>query len=160
MKFEHLIKINDLNNPLVPTMTREQLWNGLVIRAEFPKLFVPHMDSCTITSRELDSLTRTLHFGDLKINDHVYFNFLNDVYYQVYAQNEFPESAMRMTIEEPTPLALFIRFTYDSGHIEAEDKNNTIFDEYRRAAYLDADVETVKILREMHSSGRLNNLLT
>jgi len=32
MKFEHLIEINDPLNPLADTMTREQLWRGLVLR--------------------------------------------------------------------------------------------------------------------------------
>ena len=109
MKFEHLIEINDLNNPLVPRMTREQLWNGLVLRAEFPRLFISYLDSCVITSRDLDSLTRSLQFGDLKIHDHVHFNFLNYVHYQVHQQGEIPESSMRMTIEEPVRSALFIR---------------------------------------------------
>ena len=48
MKFEHLIEINDPLNPLMDTLTREQLWRGLVLHAESPKLFVPHLDECTI----------------------------------------------------------------------------------------------------------------
>lgn len=160
MKFEHLIEINDLNISLVPRMTREQLWNGLVLRAEFPKLFVSSMDSCTITTRDLDSLTRILQFGDLKIHDHVHFNFLNYVHYQVRRQGEIPESSMRMTIEEPIPSALFIRFSYDNGYTEAEDAENAIYNDFRRAAYVAADIDTVKILREMREIGRLDNLLT
>jgi len=160
MKFEHLIEINDLNNPLVPRMTREQLWNGLVLRAEFPKLFIGYMDSCVINSRDLDSLTRTLQFGDLKIHDNVQFEFLNFVHYQVPKQGDIPESCMRMTIEEPVISALFIRFSYDDGHGEVEDKENAIYNEYRRSAYVEADIDTVKILREMHDIGRLNHLLT
>jgi Domain of unknown function (DUF1857) len=160
MKFEHLIEINDLKNSLIPRMTREQLWNGLVLRAEFPKLFVSYLDSCTITSRDLDSLTRTLQFGDLKIHDHVQFNFLTYVHYQVHQQGEIPESSMRMSIEEPQPAALFIRFTYDDGRSEAEDEENEVYNDFRRSAYVEADIDTVKVLREMHDIGRLNNLLT
>lgn len=160
MKFEHLIEINDLNNPLIARMTREQLWNGLVLRAEFPKTFISYLDSCTITSRDLDSLTRTLQFGDLRINDRVRFDFLNFVHYQVYRQGEIPESSMRMTIEEPESGSLFVRFTYESGQTEAEDLENAEYNDYRRAAYVEADIDTVKILREMHGIGRLDNLLT
>ena len=90
MKFEHLIEINDLKNPLVTQMTREQLWNGLVLRAEFPKTFISYLDSCTITARDLDSLKRTLQFGELKINDRVQFDFLNYVHYQVYRRSIAP----------------------------------------------------------------------
>ena len=160
MKFEHLIEINDLKSPFVIKMTREQLWNGLVLRAEFPKSFVTYLDACTITSRDLDSLTRTLQFGELKINDQVHFDFLNYVHYQVHRQGEIPESSMRMTIEEPEKNALFVRFSYDSGHTAEEDLENTTYNEYRCSAYVNADVDMIKTLREMHATGRLDHLLT
>lgn len=160
MKFEHLIEINDLNNPQFPIFTREQLWNGLVLRAEFPGLFSANLDSCIITSRDFDGLKRTLQFGDLTIHDQIQFNFLNYVHYQVPHQGEIPTSSLRMTIEEPSPSCLFVRFNYDSGHNTAEDKENATYDEYRRSAYVQADIETIAVLREMRSLGRLNNLLT
>lgn len=160
MKFEHLIEINDLKNPLVTRMTREQLWNGLVIRAEFPKLFISYLDGCTITSRDLDSLTRSLRFGELIINDNVQFNFLNYVHYQVHAQGDIPRSSLRMTIEEPAPEALFLRFLYDDGHSEQEDMENAEYNEFRRSAYVAADIDMVKTFREMLDNGRLNHLLT
>ena len=34
MKFEHLIEINDPLNPLIDTLSLEQVWRGLVLRAE------------------------------------------------------------------------------------------------------------------------------
>jgi len=160
MKFEHLIEINDPDNSLVPIFTREQLWNGLVLRAEFPKLFLSNLDECTITSRDIDGLTRVLQFGELTIHDRVQFNFLNYVHYQVHQQEEIPNSSLRMTIEEPASSALFVRFNYDSGHTEAEDKTNATYNEFLRSAYVEADNDTINILREMHSMGRLNNLLT
>lgn len=160
MKFEHLIEINDSKNSLLPIFSREQLWNGLVLRAEFPKLFLSNLDECVITSRDIDGLTRDLRFGELTIQDLVHFSFLNYVHYQVPHQGEIPNSSLRMTIEEPAPLALFVRFNYDSGHTEVEDRENATYNEFRRSAYVEADIDTVKILREMHSMGRLNNLLT
>ena len=35
LNFEHLVQVNDPLNPLAETLTREQLWQGLVLRAEF-----------------------------------------------------------------------------------------------------------------------------
>ena len=51
MKFEHLIEINDPLNPLIDTLSLEQVWRGLVLRAESPRLFVPHLDECQISER-------------------------------------------------------------------------------------------------------------
>jgi hypothetical protein len=156
MKFEHLLEVNDPNNPLALPLTRAQLWNGLVLRAESPKLFMPNLDRCTITSRDENGLSRSLQFGELTVHDHVYFERLNFVHYQVHQQGSIPNSSMRMTIEEPVPSILFVRFNYDSGHTEAEDRENAMYNEYRCSAYVEADNETIRVLREMHRMGRLN----
>lgn len=160
MKFEHLIEINHLDHPLIPTMTREQLWNGLVLRAEYPKLFIPHLDACVITSRELDSLTRSLQFGELHIHDRVHYDFLNAVHVQVSAQGDIAESSMRMTIEEPGAGHLLVRFVYLDSHSVEQDLEDALYDDYRRSAYVEADKDTIRLLREMHTIGRLDNLLT
>jgi hypothetical protein len=155
MKFEHRIEINDAKNPSFPVFTREQLWNGLVLRAESPKLFLPNLDLCRITSRNADGLTRSLQFGELTVHDHVHFDFLNFVHYQVPQQGDIPNSNMRMTIEELAPSVLFVRFNYESEYSDAEDKANAMYNEYRCSAYLESDNETIQILREMHRMGRL-----
>ena len=69
MKFTHLVEINMPSNPLVMMITREQLWRGLVLRAEKPTLFVLGLDDCEITARSNGELSRTLRFGSLQIHD-------------------------------------------------------------------------------------------
>ena len=71
MKFEHLIEINDPLNPLIDSLTREQLWRGLVLHAESPKLFVPHLDECDISERSDSGFSRRLRYGELVIEDKV-----------------------------------------------------------------------------------------
>ncbi|MCU6434390.1 DUF1857 family protein [Undibacterium sp. Jales W-56] len=158
MKFEHLIEINDLTNPLNDFITREQLWRGLVMRAELPKLFVPYLDECSITERTEASMARTLRYGDLVINDQVNFVHLQQIHYDVAAQKDIPQSSLRMTIEEPVPDAFFVRFVYDDGHSAAEDAENEMYNEYRRSAYQESDIDTIRIIREMAEAGRLNAL--
>ncbi|WP_394782253.1 SRPBCC family protein [Undibacterium sp.] len=155
MKFEHLIEINDLNNPMTQVITREQLWRGLIVRAESPKFFVPYLDDCTITERSAQGVSRTLKFGDLIVSDQVQYEALHHVHYDVAAQNDIPHSTLRMTIEEPQPQALFVRFAYDDGHTEAEDAANEMYNEYRRSAYQESDIDTVKVIREMVEEGLL-----
>ncbi len=75
MRFEHLIQINDPLMPLLDTLTREQLWRGLVLRAEDPTQFVPGLEVVTIHSRQnvgdQVELVRTLDFGTFKVEDRV-----------------------------------------------------------------------------------------
>ena len=71
MKFEHLIQINDPENPLIDPMTRDQLWQGLLHRVENPGPFLPGLESCTILDRAADTLLRELDFGPAVIQDRV-----------------------------------------------------------------------------------------
>jgi hypothetical protein len=156
MKFEHLIEINDPLNPLIDPLTREQLWRGLVLRAESPKLFVPHLDECTIDERESGSCRRVLRYGELKIVDRVIFTPMEQVRYEVDAQGEIAASHLTMTIESPGEHTLYVRFKYDDGHDAATDAANAMYDEFRKSAYQEADIDTIRVLRELAAEGRLD----
>ena len=36
MRFEHLVEVNDPLNPLIDTLTLNQIWQGLVLRVREP----------------------------------------------------------------------------------------------------------------------------
>jgi hypothetical protein len=159
MKFEHLIEINDPLNPLIDALTPEQLWRGLVLRAESPKLFVPHLDDSVIDQRSENGFRRTLRYGELVIVDTVRLTPMHSVRYQVAAQQDISESSLTMSIEMPTEDTLFVRFEYDDGHDAATDSANAMYDDFRRSAYLESDIDTIRILRDLASQGRLDSLL-
>jgi len=156
MKFEHLIEINDLLNPLIDTLTRAQVWNGLVLRATEPKLFVPHLDECVIEQGDEAGLRRRLRYGKLVIDDTVTFAPLEQITFQVAAQGEICESQLTMTIEEPDPQSLFVRFAYDDGADPASDAANEMYNDFKRSAYVEADIDTVRMIRELATQGRLD----
>ena len=159
MKFEHLVEINDLSNPMIEVITREQLWRGLVLRAESPKMFVSYIDQVAITDRTEVSMTREIQYGQLFVTDYVRLEHNNYVHYEVPAQNEIPPSTLRMSIAEPEPEHLFVRFCYEDSHTAEEDEANEMYDEYRRSAYHEADVDTIRVIRELAEGGLLNALM-
>ena len=156
MKFEHLIEINDPLNPLASTLTIEQVWRGLVLRAESPTLFVPHLDECSIGERASGSFARRLRYGDLVIDDMVYLTPLKEVRFEVPAQGEIAASSLKMIIEAPTNAMLNVRFCYDDGQGEHSDPANLMYDDFKRSAYQEADIDTVRILRQLASEGKLD----
>lgn len=156
MKFEHLIEINDPLNPLADTMTREQLWRGLVLRAENPKMFMPHLDECTLGERESGSFTRRLRYGELVIDDVVHLTPLQEVRYEVPAQGEIAASRMSMTIEAPSEGVMWVRFLYDDGNASAADEMGKMYEDFKKSAYQEADIDTIKIVRQLASEGKLD----
>jgi hypothetical protein len=156
MKFEHLIEINDPLNPLIDRLSREQLWRGLVLHADSPKLFVPHLDECTITERDGEGFHRSRRFGKLVVEDQVILRPLQEVRYEVPAQGEISASRLSVTIEAPSEDTLFVRFLYDDGNDAAADAANEMYNEFKKSAYQEADIDAIRILRELASQGRLD----
>jgi hypothetical protein len=156
MKFEHLIEINDPLNPLIDTLTREQVWRGLVLRAESPKMFVPHLDECTISERTSGSFARKLRYGELVISDHVLLSPLQEVRVNVPAQGEIAASTLVMTIETPVEGRMSVRFTYDDGQPESQDDVTKMYDEFKKSAYHESDLDTIRVVRELAAEGKLD----
>jgi hypothetical protein len=161
MKFEHLIEVNDLLNPLMDTLTRAQVWRGLVMRAESPKLFMPHLDESTISDRSATGMRRRLRFGELVVEDVVTLEPEHSLTFTIAAQGEILASSLVMRIEEPEPGndALFVRFAYDDGADAEADAANEMYNDFKRSAYVEADIDTVRIIREMAEQGRLDGPL-
>ena len=153
MQFQHLIEINDVLNPTIEPLTREQLWRGLVLRAETPTLFVPWLDECTLVGREGEVLTRSLRYDALLIHDQVTFLPQTAVRYDVPAQADIPQSSLVMSIEEPQPGALFVRFEYAVA--QTDDEMDAFYNEFRRSAYQESDIDTIKVIRQLAAEGRM-----
>ena len=155
MKFVHLVEINDPLNPLIEPLTRQQLWRGLVLRAEAPKRFIEWLDDCDIRSTGVDTLERTLHYGEAAIRDTVSFTPLRQVEYDVPAQTDITASRLVVAIEEPGTGMLHVRFSYDDFTEEVPGSMEAFYNEFRRSAYQEAEIDTVRIIRELAGEGLL-----
>jgi hypothetical protein len=156
MKFSHLIEINDPLNPLIEPLTRDQLWRGLVLRAEYPMMFIGWLDACDILERSGKTIERELRYGDLAIRDRVTYSPQLQVHYHVPAQQDIPDSNLTMTIEEPQPGLLYMRFEYDDGTPDIEGTPDAFYNEFRRSAYQSSDIDTVRMIRQLAANGQLD----
>lgn len=151
MNFVHLVQINDPRNPGIEPLTRAQLWQGLVARAERPDHFLIGMDECQILGRGENTLERELRFGHLIVRDRVVFSPGVTVRYEIEPTPQVPGGSLEMQIEEPQPGELFVRFEYqlevDEGSVEA------YLSEFRKSAYREADIDTIWIIRQLAASG-------
>ena len=95
-------------------------------------------------------------YGELVINDKVVLVPQLQVRYEVPAQQDISASSLVMTIEMPDEASLWVRFQYDDGHDAATDEANALYDDFRRSAYKESDIDTVRILRELALEGRLD----
>jgi hypothetical protein len=155
LNFEHLIQINDPLNPLIDSLTREQLWEGLVLRAEQPQLFVLGLDSCAIVSRDGDIMERELHYGQAVVRDRVTLKPNDSVRYDIQPTADYVGGSLTMAIEQPDDAQLFVRFTYSTT---LPEKANPTPDELQtseivKSAYRESDIDTVRLIRQ-YAHGR------
>lgn len=154
MNFEHLIEINN-DSLLVEDLSRQQLWQGLVMRAEKPELTVIGLDECRILARGENSLHRELRFGSFLIRDRVLFVPMRYVVYEVAPTEQTPASTLTMAIEEPAPGHLFVRFTYASHLPPGAEEPDAFYLEHVRQAYTQADIDTIATIRRLAREGAL-----
>ena len=159
MKFEHLIEINNPGNPVIPILPLAHLWQGLKLRATAPQLFVPYLDQCDVTEISENKVARISQFGKLTVHDTVTFTPLQHVHYVVPPQGEIPASSLTMSIEQPENGALFVRFIYEDDNSLITVPEEVMYEDFRKSAYLEADIDTIRVIRELALSGRFDTPL-
>lgn len=159
MRYEHLVEVNDPLVPLLPVITREQLWRGLVRRVEQPWEFVLGLNGAVVHERGVDGrhewLTRTLDFGTFEVHDRVRLTALEETRTETRASAQFPASTLTIRIEEPQPSQLYLRFLYESAAVDGQGELDAITVQLRNAAYEQADIDTLGRIRELVDSGAL-----
>lgn len=155
LRFEHLVEINDPGNPAVEPLTAGQLWQGLVLRAEAPTEFILGLDRAEVTARGEGWIERVLHFGEAKIRDRVVYEPQRQVRYETAATAEHAGGTLTMVIETPGPEALLLRFIYETTMPAVDASGDDRYAEIVKSAYHEADLDTVRKIREVAHSGRL-----
>jgi hypothetical protein len=156
VKFEHLVEINNLNNPLQATLSRAQLWQGLLHRIEDARPFLPGLEACTIVERGELTLTRRLNFGGAVIEDRVTYEPEQWVCFTVMGTGSHAGGTLTITIECPDPQhpeGLFLRFAYATTLGEQQHDEDAAYAEFVKAAYHESDLETVRVIRTLLADG-------
>ena len=157
MKFEHLVQINDPSLPGVDWLTRQQLWFGLVARAWKPTRFILGLEDAQVIQTgqqgNITTLARVLNYGPFQIADTMELHEEERTETRITANQFCGDSTLTISIEEPDQGELWLRFQYQvSDAPSAADvpgASSQDVDEIRKQAYRAADIDTVKMIREL-----------
>lgn len=153
MNFEHLIQINDPDNPLIESLSRAQLWQGLVHRIEDATPFLPGLERCTILERHADHLLRRLDFGAASIHDRVTQAAMQWVRFDILPSEQHAGGSLTISIEEPEENRLFLRFAYATTFASNPDSEERAYIDYIKSAYHQSDLDCVRIIRTLAAGG-------
>lgn len=155
MNFEHLIQINDPENPLIEPLNRTQLWQGLLHRVENPIPFLPGLENFTILERQDNELLRELDFGPATIRDRVTLADMHWVCFDILPSESHAGGRLTITIEEPEADFLFLRFAYETTLASNPNSEDRAYIEYVKSAYHQSDVDCVRLIRTLAAGGEI-----
>jgi hypothetical protein len=153
MNFEHLIQINDPENPLVTPLNREQLWQGILHRVENPVPFLPGLEACIILERDANTLLRELDFGPAVIQDRVTLVDRLSARFDILPSEAHAGGSLTISIEEPEAGFLFLRFAYQTTLANSPNVEDRAYIEYVKSAYHQSDIDCVRIIRTLAAGG-------
>lgn len=154
MEFEHIITVNDADEPIVTPMSRWQLWQGLMRRITDPRRFAPALDDARIEAADTTHWSRVLHFGPLEVHDRVVADPMDSIVSEVEWPPMLAGSRLEMRIEEPAFGTMIVRFLYRNTHADGA-RLDRAQRKALEAAYLHNDIDTIALVRRMVASGEI-----
>lgn len=134
-------------------ITISQIWNALWQKVEQPELFTPTIikhQNKTIESKK--TIRRELDFGSHKIYDLITYKFQEWINFEIIPNNNLHASgALKIMIitDDKNPNSYSLKFVYNlkGTHQSANDDANYV--EYLKSAYHQADLDCVKVVRNL-----------
>lgn len=149
LDFEHIVQVNDLSNTKIPIMSREQLWQGLVLRAQFPQKFNAALN-CDSTEIEANQFTRRITAGDAEFVEQVVLHPESKIETRTASGLNQIHAQSTTQIEEPESNSLFVRFSYQRDLETSDDSINIA--EYLKSAYVQLDRDAIALIRMLAHS--------
>ena len=153
LKFEHVVVVNDPEQPSGNVLSREEVWFGLLCRAEDPRPFLPGLEQCLIVERCDGHLRRRLDFGAVVIEDEVSWVELESVTFASRPTEEHVGGVLTISIEQHAEHGLQLRFAYRTSL--SEETPDYAYADFVKSAYQASDLDTVRVIRQLSASGRL-----
>ncbi|AXK40137.1 SRPBCC family protein [Crenobacter cavernae] len=159
MQFEHIVLVNDPRVDSAP-LTVAQLWRGLLRRAEDPMSFMDHLERATVLERGADWLRRELDFGRFTVRDTIHLKHEKALHYETEPNDAHAGGSLTVTIEEPAPGVLCVRFAYRTSLPEVPaqeggDAEDSYYVPWVKSAYQETDVDAILRIRELAAAGEL-----
>ena len=144
LEFEHIIQVNDLSNKAIAVLTRNQLWQGLVLRARNPDKF-NHALQCKHEELEENEFIRTVQAGGTSFCERVTLSPEQKICTKTVPDFDQINAQSITSIEEPQTDSLFVRFHYKRD-LDVIDEGVDV-GEHLKAAYVRLDRDAIAIIR-------------
>jgi len=153
LEFEHIVQINDPEDRNIRPLTREQLWDGLLMRARDPGRFNSAL-SCRVDQVSNEGFIRYIQAGDTEFRERVTLTHQEKIETVTSGQDQPIHAESVTSIEEPAEGYLFVRFCYRR---DMEDtREGYMIGEHLKSAYFHTDIDAIALIRMLAEDELLN----
>lgn len=138
-----------------PTLTRSDVWRGLVMKAENALPFVEGMTYCEVLERGENELVREVEFKGERAKEHVTFEPERKVQFDRLSGRTMGTIKNEIEEDEDGELALRFTFSLEVEGIEPDSDEERAHAETMKEAYLGAVAATLGAIRRSKAEDRL-----
>jgi hypothetical protein len=149
IELSHSVLVNDRGDPQAPLLTRDDVWDGLVMKAENALPFVPKMDKCDVVEQRENFILRDIRFAGDDLREAVTLTPKTRVEFR-RVQGRVPGVITNEILENSEgELELKFSFALEIEGAEPGSREERDYEANMRDAYMGAVVATLSAIRRM-----------
>jgi hypothetical protein len=146
----------DVNPPgATPRLTQEQVWRGLMMKAENALVFVPRMQACTVIERWNDGLLREVVFNGDRFREKITFSPTVEVLFERVDTEDNAGWITNVISESEHGLLLTFTFAVNLPGTVPGTAEERAAGEAMRESYVGAVKATLARVRQLIGEGKL-----
>jgi hypothetical protein len=140
---------------VAPRLTQDQVWRGLMIKAENAVLFVPRMQSCTVLERWSDGLLREVVNDDHHFREKITFTPPVEVLFERVGTEDNAGWITNVISESEHGLLLTFTFAVNIPGVAPDTAEERVKGEAMKASYVGAVKATLARVRQLVGERKL-----
>ncbi len=140
---------------VAPALTADQVWRGLLMKAENALPFVEAMEDCRVLERYDDGLLRRIKLRGVEMKERVTFTPQVEVYFERIDAQGHDGWITNVISEGPTGLLLTFTFALRFPDAEANSKEERERGDAVKASYVGAVASTLQAVRRLAAENAL-----
>jgi hypothetical protein len=149
------VPVNADLKPGDPVLTRDQVWEGLMMKARDAKPFVHLMTECTVTKELPDGIERDIVFRGMALTERLVYTPKQKVEFIRTKGVEMGTITNEILGASPGDLHLRFAFTLERADMEPGSSEEKEFAASYAQGYLVSVQKTIDAIRQLVSAGRL-----
>jgi hypothetical protein len=149
IELSHSVLVNDRGDPQVPVLTRDDVWDGLVMKAENALPFVPKMEKCDVVEQRENFILRDIRFAGDDLREAVTLTPKTSVEFRRVQGRVLGVITNEILENSNGELELKFSFALEIEGAEPGSREERDYEANMRDAYLGAVVATLGAIRRM-----------